>query len=416
MDVFVSLLLAIGLLGGCSKDAYPKEQNKFLALVKQGEIQWQTTKHTTAITFKDSGDGNIVVPVKINGLGKTRYFVVDTGAPTVVDISLAKELALRKIRDVTTGDSLSNVKSTPFVKLKSITIGDVTLKNINVLAADLKRGFGKKIDGILGSSTLTHFGVLINFKKHKFIISDGVKKWVSRSDKAIPFQQHLRAGLGPIIKCRIGDAVFPALIDTGASSFDIPLKAFQQTRAYKNHRYLQSIGQTSLGLHQVDNKVSSYFGVMDAIILGESLVVKKYPVYASKLTRDALLGRKFLRNFETVIDYPNHAVYFRPLGKKIHKEILTFGVGMLKKGDNITVISLWRGSDAYNKGLRVGDKILSINGKRSAGITQSEIFKMLNRRKSMEIVFKNSTGKHHVKLYKQSMLNMLSKTLTRIGH
>ncbi|MBN1969350.1 MAG: PDZ domain-containing protein [Candidatus Delongbacteria bacterium] len=77
-------------------------------------------------------------------------------------------------------------------------------------------------------------------------------------------------------------------------------------------------------------------------------------------SNDGIIGNKFLKNYTITIDYKNQLIYF---AKNI--EILdfeySFGFNYCRMNNKIVVSQVIENSDAFKKGIRVGDIIYSVN-------------------------------------------------------
>ena len=108
----------------------------------------------------------LLVDVLVN-TQETYQFIVDTGASqTVVSPELARRMSIRE----TNGDSLIGVggaTSSSVGVLRSLSIGEATLRNVQVISVDifsaLSQAIGTKFDGILGFNFLRKFKLEIDY-------------------------------------------------------------------------------------------------------------------------------------------------------------------------------------------------------------------------------------------------------------
>ena len=91
-----------------------------------------TASGSTVVTIKQSRDGSYLTKGKVNG--QQMNFVVDTGATSVViPLDLAREMGLPLGVEITT--RTANGFGTAYLtRLKSVTLGGITLKNIEATA------------------------------------------------------------------------------------------------------------------------------------------------------------------------------------------------------------------------------------------------------------------------------------------
>lgn len=93
-------------------------------------------------------------------------FAIDTGASrTLLNEDVIQEIGIN-LSSVSETDSFSDATTdhiVPVIKLKSISLGDSSVKNMETLVYNLPEEF--HIDGILGLNFLRHFKVCLNFEK-----------------------------------------------------------------------------------------------------------------------------------------------------------------------------------------------------------------------------------------------------------
>jgi clan AA aspartic protease (TIGR02281 family) len=117
-----------------------------------------TSKHYTVPLLRV---GNaLFVDVVLNGFLQSRL-LVDTGAElTVISMALAKQLALNLDEAATVPlQSVSGVFLAPLTKVKSITVGGVTIRDVEVVVHDIAQGSS---GGLLGMSFLDNFQVTMH--------------------------------------------------------------------------------------------------------------------------------------------------------------------------------------------------------------------------------------------------------------
>lgn len=90
---------------------------------------------------------------------------IDTGASrTLLNKDVIQEIGIN-LSSTSETDSFSDATTdhiVPVVMLKSITLGDATVENMETLVYNLPEEF--HIDGILGLNFLRHFKVILDFK------------------------------------------------------------------------------------------------------------------------------------------------------------------------------------------------------------------------------------------------------------
>jgi clan AA aspartic protease (TIGR02281 family) len=119
------------------------------------------------VPLRRSGNAMFVDAV-VNGAVATR-FMVDTGASfTVISTAAARRLALNlDTAAVLPMQSASGVFLAPLTKVKSITVGNATVHDVEVIVHDAMPGLG----GLLGMSFLDNFSVTISARDESMTLT-----------------------------------------------------------------------------------------------------------------------------------------------------------------------------------------------------------------------------------------------------
>jgi clan AA aspartic protease (TIGR02281 family) len=115
--------------------------------------------------------GDALLVEAILGSSLKSHLVVDTGAAfTVIPMTTAKQLSLDLDNAaVIPLRSVSGTFLAPLTKVKSISVGDATMHDVDVVVHDIAPGGGV---GLLGMSFLGDFQVTINAEKKAMILTD----------------------------------------------------------------------------------------------------------------------------------------------------------------------------------------------------------------------------------------------------
>jgi len=95
---------------------------------------------------------------------------------------------------------------------------------------------------------------------------------------------------------------------------------------------------------------------------------------------DGLLGVSFLARFEVAIDYPHRILWLdpiRPWKDPRPYEYCHVGLQLERRGDRLTVAGLVENSPAASAGVRVGDDLVSVNGRSVDGQDVSVVNRLL---------------------------------------
>ncbi len=305
---------------------------------------------------------NIIVDVHINGSPETYKFLLDTGALNVIDSSVAE-----RIIDITNGsigleDTTGERETVSLISLEMLSIADnVSVQNVASAILDLsviEKYTGYRIDGILGSNTLRHFIISIDYESNtlEFLPS----KWKPASAdqiNTIPIKQIMKNGFAPAFECSLDNLQTPCIIDTGFSG------TLMVPSEYLNHQWKDktSLGGFIYGGGLGVLKVSRFL-LVNNMKIGHQINLKEVP--AITIAREyTYIGKEILSHYKMILNYPGNMVTFIPklsIPVKLNVPMAGFGVSPDDSG-HIVVIYVAEKSPATDI-LKPGDRILSLNG------------------------------------------------------
>ena len=270
----------------------------------------------------------IIVEATIN---KKQYnFIFDTGAPWAVIDTKFKDEINPKIRfSSKVGDSSSKSKMMQFFNLPPLKIGDLEIKELGALSADLS-GFGdlagcdKTIHGLLGNNL---------FRKAKWKI-DYQNKTIQFTDDISNLKVDKNA-IAIAMKCgKRGNGYIPLefngikknfTFDTGCNSkINANIKLFDELKAAgKNLEYVEKEGLI-ISLHG-KNAVKFYTPIIDKIEMGNQTFENIIPSFRKNSSN--LIGNVFWENFIVTTDWSNCTVYLSPVEEMQPDTIKAFEYG-----------------------------------------------------------------------------------------
>ena len=321
------------------------------------------------IPFTLNDDGHITISLRINN--KTvPNFVLDTGASvTVIDKSMVEQLGLplqdKNAKTIGVSGVNNNVKKT---QRQQVFLSDnVALKDLEMYVSDLS-SFGN-INGLIGFDLFKEFVTETNFdtKTISFYIRKG--KPDTKGYKSISFVESFCT---PEIKISVilsdntslsGKVFF----DTGDMSVPFTFSS-PFVKKHKLHSKFETlVTNESRG---INSKSYNRVGAASSIkIKGFSL--SEMPVTLSNSTQGMLsietymgnLGLEYISKFNFILDYNKKKIYLKP--NKSFSNAFNFplsGIRLEKKENGIFIESISKPSIAAEKGLKVGQQLISING------------------------------------------------------
>ncbi len=260
----------------------------------------------------DVGARLVKIPVKVNGQGPF-IFDLDTGASTTtVTPQLAERLGI-KTRPGNRPEARGIGGSIPTEYADvAIGVGSLEFEKDEVYVLDvnaLLKGTGGR-EGVLGYTTLKHCTMSLSYNKQLFKISKTNSENQSNGINWSPFEYIKDSHLVGVPVHLNGQGPFNFVVDTGAGNTVITPELAEklEIEAISVDGIARGIGG------DVELKMAGLesISVGTANITNSQVVVIDLSKVSPKgyLIDNGIIGYDFLRNFETVIDYPNKQFSF----------------------------------------------------------------------------------------------------------
>jgi hypothetical protein len=346
----------------------------------------------------------ILLKVKINNDSQHNIFVFDTGATSdLLDSDTALKLGLKANykQDVSGAggtksyDVILNQKLTLQNKIK-IDSTHLVIEDLTRLKDVMERDF----DGIIGYSLLKKYITKIDYENKKMLFYDKIKDVDTIGYRTIPFK--FENGI-PIPQFDIGITLTNGesyadkiLFDSGAG-----LTLLINTPYNENHKLNEKAEKSLIKKYQNlhGESISESIAIQSMYIggfkLNEMVVgiahdkdgVSSYKNYLG------ILGAEVISRFNLILDYSTSTLFIKP--NSAFSKSFTFPVGgiKLKQIDgNVIIDKVEETSSAFEKGIREGDKLFSIN-KDSLG--DIEVYRDLLTKENKKVCLKiiNAKGK-----------------------
>jgi len=329
-------------------------------------------------------DGTIYIEVNINESKTKKRFIFDTGATTdLIDSISAIKLGVKANHSQSVLGAAS-AKQYKIALNQKIKLSDsIEITDNHLVIADLTKLKSRKdFDGIIGHSLIDKYIVDIDYDNNKMKLYDkenevdtkGYQEIKLGSGLPIPqFEISFNIESGETFKGKI-------LFDTGASLELLVNSSFVEQHNLSSkfkHKVINEIN--SLSTESKIERVAIQSMNIEGFELGEmpiGLSYSKSGVIASYGLL-GVLGAKVISRFNFIIDYNSSSIYLKP-NKYFHQNF-DFPVTDFKIQNQegyITVKFIDKNCPFYIKGLRKGDRILSINDNESNDI--EDFKKMLN--------------------------------------
>ncbi|MGJ8714676.1 MAG: aspartyl protease family protein [Maribacter stanieri] len=377
----------------------------------------------------------IVIPIEVNG--SELSFVLDSGVGTPILFNLADQdsIQLNNVTEITInglgeGDPINALKSTGnFVQLGN---AKNTSQNIYVVmdaGINFSPSLGIPVHGIIGYDLFRDFVVDINYinKTIKFYDPNLYKYRTSKNTRVVDMSVIRRkAYLDAFVMINKTDEIpVKMLLDTGSSD---AVWLFEDERIQLPEKHYEDfLGQGLAGNIYGKRTKINHLKIADFILSDAKAAFPDMETFTTITDfggRNGSLGGEVIKRFNIAFDYTNKKLILtknsnfdklfqynisgidlqhagmRYVSERIadangvvHKDAKSYGnVQIVLQGatrlslvPEIIVSGIRQGSPAHSAGLREGDVILAVNGKRIHRYKLQEIMHMLNFKKDKKI-------------------------------
>ena len=329
---------------------------KISKAITEGHIK--QTSFNREIPFKQI-NGFIILTVSIEG--QQYDFLVDTGAPTVIDSDLAKKLKIKKLGNQKVSDAYNKKKSLAYVKIKEISIAELRFFETVAIVSDfslITKGLCLKVSGILGANLMSRAIWQIDFAQSKINVADN-RESLFIPEKSWNVDFRLYGGVGtPKFNLTVNNILHEVILDTG-SKWGITLLHTAKNQLLNPQEFVLGYGTVSGFLGNIVDTIR--LAKIPLVKVGDSLEVKDEIVtFRDKIISD-LVGNDFLKNYLVTIDWKNQSITFSLLNISSIKSFNSFGFKPTLSNNRLIIGFLYQESPAYKIGLRLNDTILKIN-------------------------------------------------------
>jgi hypothetical protein len=362
-----------------------------------------TAAKETVIPF-ELLDYIIIMKCKINDSKELYNFILDTGALTVIDKTLADELKLKQLG--------------PQAKINTLYLGEHAVEKVFVFTnfdlEPIRASYGIEVSGIIGSDLLEDYIVTIDYEKQRLILSTDMESPAleKKSNKAGYFLKFTKHPINhaPMIKCKLnGNIEVEAMMDTGQPySLVLPLKELERTGALKQKNTLTAKGVIVKwpGTASPDNFLTrlNRFEADRLKINNIMTVFAELPAMLSV----PLLGGDFLSRYLTKIDYLHGEILLIPKsGYQSLNHSFSTGLGLKENAERQLVVrGIWEKSPADLAGIQIEDRVLEFNSKKVTPELHQELWLLLNndKLKSVELLIETKKIPRKILLKKRNLI------------
>ncbi len=323
-------------------------------------------------------DGEKLVPFELNSAhvitlhpefnGREIPIVLDTGGMTMIGREVADTLNLELHATPQEGVSLA--------KVESIRLNGVEVRNLKAAVMPFGDTFkisNIKLDGMLGSDFLRFFQVTFDYNRNEITFRNP-SKLTKENQGDLLLKMKIIAPYFPTVQTKVNSKMkLNGMIDTGLNhAFVLPyelLEKFPDARVMKAKGFFAKWPFTE----QQRNALA----LIDEIRIGDK-VLKDVPVLFADLPNmldegTMLIGKHFLDDYRTTLDYPNRMVLLQETDPIEQSLSFSTGVSIIRRLDKLIVRGVWEGSPADLAGINPEDEILTINGLEATALDNHQI-------------------------------------------
>jgi hypothetical protein len=360
------------------------------------------------IPFALQDNGHIHLKVKVNDFQESLNFVFDTGATAdLLGIKIAEKLGIKgNYKQSIPG--AGGVKSYDIALNQKLSLSEkITIDNSNLVLTDLSRFHDvsdSSFDGIIGYSILRNHITWINYQEKKLSLYKEINNINLIDYHTIPFKFHRGIPIPQFdisIKLKNGE-IFSGriLFDSGAGLTLLVNTPFNKKNKLSD-KFKKSIVSRSENLSKMS---SSEKVAIASLTLGgftfEDLTITLSDDTSGVSSYDGylgIMGAKIIKRFHVILDYSSKKLYLKP--NQFYKKKFDFplsGIRLKRKDQNIIVDYVDKSSPAKKLGLKVGDKIISINNNSTQSI---RTYKRLLKKEGSTVILKVMNASSEIKTY-----------------
>jgi hypothetical protein len=352
--------------------------------------------HPVEIPFTISGSHIVTVPAQLNG--RTFPVVFDTGGITMIDSSLCDSMSLPS---KTFGDLT-------LAPIGRISLGELGVRDMKAAVIAFETDFKMQrfgLKGMIGSDFLRFYRTTIDYEKQTITFSKPVRIQNRDPNKHL-MNMSLVVPCLPTVPVRINDEFnMKGLIDTGLHyAFVLRYSMLEKMLPEIRNRAVTCDGWFARWPYTRENRnaiaVVGQIRIGDIILRDQTVIFADFPEMMGENTM--LVGRGFMQNYLTTLDYSHRQVCFQDL--RTIREDLGYGIGLnlTRDGEGYVVKGVWKGSPGERAGIHAGDRFTAVEGRRD--LPDVELYQLLVDPAVEEIELTTSSGQKLV-LLKEDFVN-----------
>jgi len=329
-------------------------------------------KTSTTVPF-ELINNHIYVHVKLDGKGPFQM-LCDTGGANIVTPALAKELGLKPEGALEGRGVGEKSEDVGLAKVERVEVGNATLSN-QLFAIypmeSLASVEGVTESGLIGYEVFKRFVVKIDYEHSELTLTAPAAFRYDGHGTVVPFQfnDHI-----PQVDGEIDGVAGKFDIDTGSRSSVSVLKPFAEQHDLKAHYGAEVEAVTGWGIGGAARSLLTRakvlrLGTVEVTNPVTELSLQQKGAFSSPYVAGNV-GGGVLKRFNITFDYPHRRMIFERNANYDMADVFDrSGMWVNLAGGALEVVDVIAGGPAAAAGLKVGDKIESINGRPVSELT-----------------------------------------------
>lgn len=393
----------------------PRPASFFAPPESHAPVRWVKATKRLTVPFR-YGSHHVWIRASINGAAPAD-FILDTGASmTAIDRGYAQTIGLaREGQMAVTG--VSGTGEGSFARVRSVRIADrkggsIAVRDLRVALVDLGEEMAavmwRRPAGLIGSDVLRRFAVEIDYDAGTVTFHDPDGYAHDGPSKGIPMG--LAGGVPTVQATLDDDCEGTFLVDVG-NGLDILVHGSATRRCHlldavdEGHKvevYSGGIGGAALTWVCRMNRIR-----VGDVEMSEPVVMLGLATRGIMGSQDYAgnIGSRFLEHYHCTFDYADHLLYLDP-GRRADErpEFSRSGFVLAKVGESVLPTQIVRGSPADKAGLRLGDRVETIDGKVAASLSPEELDRLflesdVGTKRTLKVLREGRTRKITIELH-----------------
>ncbi|MBN2017293.1 MAG: aspartyl protease family protein [Candidatus Cloacimonetes bacterium] len=367
MKIFPILLLGFLLIFGTLY-----AQTEFIEQLRGG-VPGPITK--VVCPFNLTRSHVIEVPVTINDCDQEFTFVFDTAGNTMIGWDLAEQLRLEI-------DSMATPMQTMYLsKIDEIIAGGLTVEDFTLSVMDFKKTFeigNDELEGMIGPDFIRFYRTTINYQTNQLLFENNDVQLTAKTPDQHLLDMEIMMPYHPSIQMQIAD-FFPIMgrIDTGLHyGIVLPIIYIENLPEEEQGKLVSCKGY--FARWPLVDSHENYLYKCPEITVGDMVFKDVGIIFANfPFNNSALIGKDFLEQFVTTLDFPNRKVLLSKVEGSSKDVLYSTGINVRKLDDGtFKIVGIWEGSPADAAGVELDDIITEVNGNPANDVDTGEFYLM----------------------------------------